>query len=209
MEKVLLMKEFETLKDKFENLSISEIANNAHKIDGNLGFCANVKGEEIKEDYEINTIISPKYPRILPATYEVGEKLDKSFHINPDDTLCLGTPLEMKINFAEQPNLLGYFENLVIPFFLTAKLASMGRQVEQHVHGGVGILKFYCQLFGITDMFKAKSFLRLLAKGKCSRKKQCPCNSGRRLKNCHGELVWSLQKYQTPEEFQYELSQTK
>lgn len=202
------MNEFEILNAKFANLSISEKPNQAYCIDGNLGFSANVNGEVIREDYDISTIVSPEYPTILPATYEIGGKLDKSFHVNPDDTLCLGTPLEKKMKFAEEPTLLGYFENLVIPFFISAKLASMGRQVEQHDHGGMGILKFYCQLFGISDMFTAKSFLRLLAKGKCSKKKHCPCNSGRRLKNCHGELVWKLQGFQTPEEFQYELRQT-
>lgn len=202
------MDEFRELQTKFNNLELQALTNNGFEIKGNLGFCAQVNGETIQTDFDIQGIISPDYPKVLPAIYESGRKLDNSFHVNPDDTLCLGTPLEKKIKFSDNPTLLGFFENLVIPFFIAYELFLKGYPVEQHEHGGKGILNYYCSIFGVSEPFTARAFLALLAKGKCCKKTTCPCGSRQRLRQCHGEIFRKILAYQTPEEFRYELDQT-
>lgn len=68
------------------------------RIKGKFKFRATVAdNNEIEDYYQIEITIPNNYPRDLPIIKEVGRKIprDGTFHVNPDESLCLGSPLRL------------------------------------------------------------------------------------------------------------------
>ena len=67
-------------------------------------------------DYDVEIHIPSGYPCELPKAYEVGGKIDKDYHQFEDGELCLGAPDALQITFLQNRTLLGFVENLLIPY---------------------------------------------------------------------------------------------
>ena len=104
-------------------------------------------------EYEIDISIPKQYPDSLPLVFEIGGKIDRNYHHNPTGELCLATPIEIEMNFKKFPSLLGFVDNLVIPYlFSHAYFMKHGEMpYGERPHGSEGILQFYEEHFGTND----------------------------------------------------------
>ncbi len=56
-------------------------------------------------------------------------------------------------------------------------------------------MDFYAEFIGITDGSQVIEFMRLLAKKNRSKGYEtCPCASGKRLRNCHIDLLYDIRE---------------
>jgi hypothetical protein len=53
---------------------------------------------------------------------------------------------------------------------------------------------YYKEVFGTDDLAKARAYLECLAAKKAKGQWNCPCKSGRRLRDCHMVLVRELRE---------------
>jgi hypothetical protein len=198
-----LYEQFRDLCLSFPNLRLQRGGEGTWRIHGGLKFSRNYSGHHIEDEYYVKIIVSNKYPDELPKTFEIGNRIPQNFHHFLDDSLCLGAPLAVKQKFRKQPTLFGYVENCVIPYLYSFSYKCMYGKMPfgELSHGGVGILEYYQDLFGMKDRRRVLKMIGILAEGNYRGKDRCPCGSGKRLHSCHGRILSELQELQSAAEF--------
>ena len=63
-------------------------------------------GPEIIDDYILEILVPAQFPHDIPVVKEISSKIrrHKSFHINSDGILCLGSPLRLLEIIKYNPN---------------------------------------------------------------------------------------------------------
>ena len=165
-------------------------------ISGILVFKAAYSGlETIEDSFEIKLMIPENYPSSLPTVFEIAEKIDREYeHINSDRSLCLAVPMEERELFLKKPTLLGFINNLVVPYFYSYIFWKKYGYYPfgEAAHGREGIQQYYQDLFQSKNQSALKLGLYMVAKNGYRGHHSCPCGSGRILFRCHKVLVYYL-----------------
>jgi hypothetical protein len=160
-------------------------------LKGRFAFTAHSeKHGQITDGYSLTIEIPRDFPRTPPRVTETAGKIPRAegFHINPDDSLCLGSPLRLLLKISTAPTLLGFAEKCLIPhlFAISHKLQHGGPlPFGELAHGLPGILIDYMDLFKLEKPEQAFRALQLLGlKKRRANKHPCPCGCKRRLGKC-------------------------
>lgn len=204
----IIQKYFIELTEQYPCLTLTRNNNNydTWMVQGMLEFSATYEGISIRDNFQIELTITKDYPDIPPIAKETGGRIPKEFHQNPDGSLCLGAPLEVRMKFTKNPSLLGFVKEQVIPFlFSFCYFQQHGRMPFGELsHGEKGILEYYAQLFNVTSEIATVELLKILAENNYKGHHNCPCGSGKRVRNCHGGLLREINSYQNKDEFLYD-----
>lgn len=152
---------------------------------------------QVAVNYNIEIIIPEDYPSSLPEVYETEQKLNKDYgHINPDGSLCLAVRLEMHRIFLKAPSLIGFMHNLVIPFFYSYKIwEDTGKfPFGESAHGVAGVLQYYEELFGSSDLLNLKIGMCLISRLGYRGHYKCLCGSGKNIRDCHQDEILMITK---------------
>ncbi len=150
-----------------------------------------VNGSEICDQYELELEIPSSFPKALPKVKEVGGKIprDGDFHVNYDNTLCLGSPLKLFKKVSECPTIAGYAAKCIVPYLyaVSYKLRHGGSFVfSELAHGKQGVLDDYLRLLDLRSPGEVLDALELLGiKRRIANKLACPCKCGERLGSCN------------------------
>lgn len=164
---------------------------NAVGLKGVFAFTAksNEHGE-LTDRYELRIDVPRGFPKALPIVMELGGKIPRrdGFHINSDNTLCLGSPLRLLVKLATAPTLLGFADTCLVPFLfaISYKLRHGGPLLfDELAHGIPGMLADYMDLFRLAAQAQVVKTLKLLGmKKRLANKQQCPCGCSLRLGRC-------------------------
>lgn len=178
-------------------------------IEGDLGFRAVKEGfEEISETFSIRIEVPPEYPQVLPKAFETAMRIPADYHKFTDGSLCLGSPLRLRILISRDPTLTGFVESLLVPYLYN------WIHLEQHQvlpvgqldHGGPGLIVDYREIFQVEGAKACVSALQLLGLHKrIANKLPCYCGSSRRLGKCHNHVLGPLRKVAPRREFHEQL----
>ncbi|AEE91056.1 MAG: SEC-C domain-containing protein [Tepidanaerobacter acetatoxydans] len=176
-------------------------------VKGELNFKALYNGVVIADTYTIKIEIPSTYPSNLPMTKEIGGRIPLNFHRLANDYLCLEVPTKMKIIFMQNPTLLFYVEKFVVEYLYGFSYKEkFGRlPYGEHPHGNAGIIDFYKELFGVTDINSILKFLKILSNSNYRGHHLCPCNSEKKLRNCHGKTIRELMQLDIAYMFRFDL----
>lgn len=175
----------------YPGMAIHPSSNPGLELRGALSFRAQPTGRpEIIDAFSLVIVVPPRFPAALPSVIETGGRLprDGHHHINPDDTLCLGSPLRLLLKLSRQPTLSGFADGCVVPYLyaMSHKLKFGGPFVFDELdHGAPGALRDYMDLFGVNQPQQARAAWLLLAmKERHANKQPCPCGCGHRVGRC-------------------------
>ena len=160
-------------------------------LEGVFRFTAAPKGKHgISDSYHIQINVPDVYPKAVPAVMETMRKIprDGNHHVNPDDSLCMGSPLRLLQKINTRPSLMGFSETCLIPYLygVSYKLQT-GKDFPfgELPHGGKGVLEDYTELLSLRTAEQVRQALILLGmKERVANKAKCPCGCGRRLGKC-------------------------
>jgi hypothetical protein len=205
----VIQKHFAELVEQYSWLALTGTNHDTWVVQGMLEFSATYEGAGMNDLFHIELTITKDYPNIPPIAKEIGGRIPKEFHKFPDGSLCLGAPLEVRTKFTKNPSLLGFVNEQVIPFlFSFCYFQQHGRMPFGELsHGGKGILEYYAQLFNVTSEITTVELLKILAENNYKGHHDCPCGSGKRIRNCHGRLLLNINSYQSQTEFLYDYIQ--
>lgn len=182
------------LKD-YPGMTISPSRSTDMQLKGHFTFSAKPKGgNEICNTYHLHISIPQIFPKKLPKVTEIDLKIPRNgkYHINPDNTLCLGSPLRLKHKISERPNLVGFSESCLVPYLyaVSHKLLNGGDfTLGELAHGSQGIVIDYLDLFGLKNREQVIQTLKILGmKKRVANKVPCPCGCERRLGKCSFNL---------------------
>lgn len=181
--------QYENLRSKFNGLFLLQGENGEFFIEGTLSF----EHESINCDYDIKLLIPKAYPNVLPTAWETGGKIADGFHKYPDKSLCLGAPLQLRLEFCKNPTLLGFVEKSVCSYLFSHAyyIAHPGAEMPygEWAHGDEGIFEYYKKYFNTSDANIILRLLRYLIVGRYRGHNPCPCGQEVKVRNCHGHLL--------------------
>lgn len=161
------------------------------RITGKFRFSAEYGSlEVIQDDYELEIILSPDFPREPPLVRETGGKVPKEadFHVNErSDSLCLGSPLAIAIRLKQKPSLTGFAETCLVPYLygMSYRLKHGEFPFGELAHGLPGEWDDYGRLLGLKSREQILAAFALLGmKKRIANKRPCPCGCGNRLGRC-------------------------
>ena len=160
-------------------------------LSGTFDFSAKFgESKEITDSYRLLILVPDSFPRSIPEVKEIGNKIPRNgdYHVNSDDTLCLGSRLRLLLKISSKPTLNGFTEECLVPYLyaVSHKLSFGGKFLFSDLsHGTLGELRDYVDLFGLKELEQARATLYLLTmKKRLANKHPCPCGCGRRLGKC-------------------------
>lgn len=168
------------------------------KVDGSLRlsgpYAFRVKPNDlelIEDSYELEISVPDGYPEKLPVIKELSNRIPKDFHTNPDESLCLGSELRIRLILSKSPSLLHFAEQCITPYLygFSYKEKNGSLPFGELEHGKKGLLTDYAELFGVRDDKAALKMVWLTSLHKrVANKNTCPCRSGHRLGKCSHHL---------------------
>jgi len=147
-------------------------------------------GDEIDDSYKLEIVFPDKFPQAFPTVKETGGKIprDGNFHVNPDGTLCLGSPLRLLRKVHGAPSVSGFVEKCLVPYLyaVSYKQKYGGDFVfGELAHGEKGIVEDYAAMLGLKQKHQIIQAIKLLGiRRRIANKRPCPCGCGKRLGVC-------------------------
>jgi hypothetical protein len=186
-------RELDFVHSNYCDLHFKEVAGTI-MILGSFEFQAVYGQRQINDIFQLKIVFPHDYPDNVPATYETAHRI-RNFHINPDMTLCLGSPLELHAIYFENPCLETYINKILIPYFVRyVHFEKTGHVLYGELeHGRKGLLRYIRDLTGTRDDVLAKYLLELYLMGTADTSFECPCGSRLVFSDCHKKRLQSLQ----------------
>lgn len=178
-------------------------------LSGPLAFAASAEGfDTITDSFDIEITIRGDYSARLPSVRETAGRIERTYeHIYANGSFCLAVPIEERRIFLTQPTLLGFVNNVVIPYLYSyCHWTGYGEYpFGDRLHGSEGVLQHYLEITGFKDEVRVLAALSFLFEHGYRGHHACPCGSGTRVRRCHGALLRSLQDQHTPVTLQHDL----
>lgn len=160
-------------------------------ISGTFRFRAHPpKHPEIEDQFDLSIRVPEGFPGAVPLVSEEGKRLFpyEAFHVNPNGTFCLGSPLRMLIMLQQEPTFTGFIATILVPYLyaMSHKLRYGGEFVFKDLdHGSPGLLADYREILQIDSVNQVLPTLKALGlRKRLANKQPCPCGCGKRLGVC-------------------------
>lgn len=147
-------------------------------------------------DYRIAIVLPDNYPKIVPTMFCNDKKLpigNIDRHIMSDGSACLGVIAEISQKWCSNPRIVPFLDEIVSPFLVWQAYYDAHEQPPpwgQRSHYGEGILEFYSEILELPNEPNIVEFMKLLArKNNPKGHEECPCGSGKKLRDCHHKNV--------------------
>ncbi len=177
--------------DEYRQMRLKPLRNNVTEIEGPFPFAAQATNfGQIEDTYDLRIAVTLDFPRAIPEVEETSNKIPRNgnYHVNPGGSLCLGSPLRLLRLIAQEPTLLGFAQNCVIPYLYSVSYALRNNGTFPFGdlrHGSPGVIEDYLNLFDLRRPRQVLDVLRLLGMRKSrANKRPCPCGCGKRLGGC-------------------------
>lgn len=184
----------EFLRD-YPQMAIRPSSGQSLRLKGNFAFAAHHEKEGgIQDSFALEIIVPKNFPPDLPRVMETGGRIPRkgNYHVNPDGSLCLGSPLGLLVRISKTPSLIGFANDCLVPylFAVSRKLRSGGAlPFGELAHGDKGLFADYAELFCLKTPEQIRYGLRLLGmKKRRANKLPCPCGCGVRVGRCKFNL---------------------
>jgi hypothetical protein len=181
--------------NSYPELKYKKISN-GYLIYGNLKFRAKYEKLKMYEgNFEIEIEIDNKFPKVIPKIRETGNKVSDIFHKSYNGLLCLGVDTEIKLKLKCNPSIVNYIEKIVIPYFYSFLFWQDNGKVPygEFSHGPEGVKEFFNDYL---NLYSLKRILKLLAYSNAKKSikgnNECPCGSGKKIRNCHQKQLNEL-----------------
>lgn len=155
------------------------------------------EGDVVVDEYQVDVELPSDTERGIPVVRETGNRIPRDIDrhvITAEGTLCVVLP---EAYWNDNPRGLSLAEFLDGP--LREHLAGQSLvDMEQPWpagewgHGIKGVLEFYFQVLKTKEPKAFVGLLELLARREAKGHWDCPCGSGKRLRNCHGPTIFNL-----------------
>lgn len=180
----------ENIRKQYPDLIFDKSLNT---LKGNINICKKCNDEIIKKNYSILIDLNSKP---IPAVYDIGKNIKKSYpHRYKDRRLCLATDIEQILFIKQHKDISAWIKYYVESYFISYEyFMKYGiYPFGEYSHGREGIVEFYLNYFNLNQENNSKEILNYIFLNHYRGHNLCPCGSGRKIRNCHKEIVLKCQ----------------
>ena len=188
-------KQVASLLERYPNLTVTSKTENKVDIKGKIHINRNCDKISVCKEYGIEISIPLNSDR-LPTVRETEHYIRDYPHMYTNKTLCLATDTDLYLRFREGFDLVAWMEEYVEIYFVSYECYKRYDVFPfgERSHGSKGVLEFYCDYFKIPDSIQVKDFISYIATKEYKGHHPCPCGSGKKLRNCHGDAIISAKQ---------------
>jgi len=164
----------------------------------------NADGTSVLDRFTIDVLLPTNFPIAAPLVREVGGRVPHTAdrHVNPDGTACLFARPESARYWSPSSTLTAFIRGPVTRFFEGQSYFELTGEplYGERPHGSAGILDYYEEEVGSTDVRVVRRFLLHLISPRLRGDLVCYCGSNRALSRCHQAKVVRLRARVSPAE---------
>ena len=182
----------EQLKDKYPRLKIVEADLTKICLQGSIEIYRSARGFILQREYAVKIIITLD-GHTLPKVVDCENAIDSGYpHRYKDGSLCLETDTVIRMRFTDGFDLIAWMDEFVEPYYFSYEFYSRFGVFPfgERPHGIEGMLHAYCEMFCEEDVNKVIRLLIYVAEQKYRGHQLCPCQSGRKVRDCHGSIIF-------------------
>ncbi|MCF8080481.1 MAG: hypothetical protein K9K88_14475 [Desulfobacterales bacterium] len=164
-------------------------------------YCLRAPKGAAEIDYRIALLLWERYPKEPPIMYCSDPKLpdcDIDRHILINGEACLGVRAEIGKHWPPGSSIVDFIDSLVAPFLAWQLYYDVFGKVPpwgERSHGITGIYEFYAELLDWPVEKRLIGFMRLLARKSHPKGHEiCPCESGKRIRDCHRSRIYAARQ---------------
>lgn len=176
---------------------IREVKKGYISIIGDYDLNRILDGKTYQERFRIEIMLSKSENNVLPYVKLPCNKVKGFSHTYSDGTCCLGTKLEILYAWGDEYDADSFFEDVIDPYLINyASFRDCGAYaIGERAHGAQGIIDYYYSLLPQIPKDRIGNTLDYISKiiktgkGKNKRHSPCPCGNGKKIADCHYELI--------------------
>lgn len=181
---------------KYPKMKLVEENDHYFKLSGLLAVNMRIDGFSLSKEYECSIYI-PFNSNKLPYVKDDNNEILRTYpHIYSNGILCLETDTKIRLRFINGFNFLEWIEEYVELYFLSYEYYQTYGVYPfgERNHGWVGILETYMEVLDCNDMISTLYLMNYISKKKYRGHLLCPCKSGKKIRNCHGDKMINFYK---------------
>lgn len=186
-----LLTQVQSLLEQYSDLIIIEEDEHCILLSGKIPIYRSACDFILQKQYDIGIVV-PKAENALPTAIDKGNSIANSYpHKYTDGSLCLETDSCIRYRFIDGMNLVEWVDEFVEPYFFSYEFfCRFGKYpFGERPHGFEGLIHTYQELWLENDPIITCGLLRYAAEEAYRGHAPCPCNSGKKLRQCHGPAL--------------------
>jgi len=188
-------KRTQEILDYYRDMHIVKETEEYTEISGYIHIHRSIDQYVSNKNYELSVFV-PVSDGKIPYVIDRSGSIEKDYpHRYPDGMLCLATEIDMVLEFEKDPSLVNWMQRFVEPYYVIYEYYKRYGEYPEgdRAHGEDGIVQSYMDIFSV-DGQHAVCLLNEIVYEAYRGHHPCPCDSGKRLRNCHGEIVLRFKK---------------
>jgi hypothetical protein len=157
---------------------------------------------EVLDRFQIDIALPSDFPDSTPVLREIGGRIPRHAdrHVNQANGEACPIVPEEWLMWPEHESILAFLGGPVRNFFLGQILVEAGFPwpFGERTHGVPGLFEAYGEMVGASDRKTILRYLDCLCKENLKGHWECPCGSGKRLRNCHWSDLQALREKISP-----------
>lgn len=142
--------------------------------------------------FDLEIVVPGDFPLAFPRVRELSNCIDEDYpHQYTNGQFCLASDLELRMFFSQDTDICSFIEKYVIPYLYTYRFYEEYGVYPygERSHGTMGNLEYLQDLFQVDDWKQVLDFMLFVVQSSYRGHLLCPCGSGKRIRNCHGEIL--------------------
>lgn len=176
----------------YPNLEVIHDSDAEIVLSGNIEVNKCFNGFTVTQNYKIDIRI-PRNEVETPRVIDTGHYISRDYpHLYTDRTLCLATETDIRFHYIEGFDLVDWMSRYVESYYYSYEYYQRYGVFPfgERGHGNKGVLETYQEIFGVNSTTAAKNVLFYIVSHKKYRgHHRCPCNSGKKIRDCHKEII--------------------
>lgn len=183
--------DIEMVREKYPAFEISK-RDNDYIFSGELILNHVFDDVRMTGKFNLEVVVPGDFPLVFPKVKELSNCIDKNYpHRYTDGQFCLASDLELKMFFSQDTDICSFIEKYVIPYLYTYRFYEEYGVYPygERSHGQMGDLEYLKDLFGVDDWGQVLDIMLFVMQSPYRGHLLCPCGSGKKIRNCHGEIL--------------------
>lgn len=185
------MQQIEELVKTYPLLHIAKSDSQQIKLSGRILIHRSIPDFVLRKEYALDVIIPIGIEKV-PFVIDSEKEIDRSYeHVYPNGRLCLETEIAIHNRFRDGLVLTEWMRDFVEPYYMTYEYYQVYGEYPfgERSHGIEGIIESYQEVLNTPSSEEAYRLLCFIVEHSYRGHLRCPCESGKRIRNCHGKYM--------------------